>query len=63
MRKCQICKEKLDWDSSMGGDKFLICKECTNKLVKRFGIGNFESVIFALHDIRIQKQKEDKMRR
>ena len=55
--KCEICKAKTDWDSSMGRPNFLICKDCTNKLLIRFGAGKFESVIFAISDIRTEKEE------
>lgn len=57
--KCQICKAKTTWDSSMGGEHFIICQDCTDKLAIRLGIGKFEAVIFAISDIR-EKVKEDK---
>lgn len=57
--KCQICKAKTTWDTSMGGENFIICQDCTDKLSVRLGIGKFEAVIFAISDIR-EKVKKDK---
>lgn len=58
--KCQICKAKTNWDTSMGKKDFIICKDCTDKLISRFGIGKFEAVIFAIGDIRREQKKKEK---
>lgn len=57
--KCKICKAKTTWDTSMGKENFIICNDCTNKLLFRFGIGKFEAVIFAISDIIEEKKKEE----
>ena len=56
--KCQICKAKTTWDSSMGKENFIICQDCTDKLSVRLGIGKFETVIFAISDIREEVKKD-----
>ena len=30
--KCKICKNKTTWDESFGGENFIICPTCYNKL-------------------------------
>lgn len=55
--RCQICKAKTTWDTSMGGENFIICRDCTDKLSVRLGIGKFEAVIFAISDIREKAKK------
>lgn len=59
--KCQICKRKTDWDSSIGPANFLVCNSCFNKLTKHDS-HNFETVfklIFACGAIR-EEVKGDK---
>lgn len=59
--KCQICKRKTDWDSSIGPANFLVCNSCFNKLMKHDS-HNFKTVfelIFACGAIR-EEVKENK---
>ena len=30
--KCKICKQKTDWDSSVGRPCFIVCNKCVEKL-------------------------------
>lgn len=30
--KCRICKQKTDWDSSVGRPAFLVCNRCVENL-------------------------------
>jgi hypothetical protein len=32
--KCKICKQKTDWDSSVGRPAFLVCNHCVENLSK-----------------------------
>lgn len=32
--KCKICKQKTDWDSSVGRPCFIVCNNCVEKLSK-----------------------------
>ena len=32
--KCRICKQKTDWDSSVGRPCFIVCNNCVEKLSK-----------------------------
>jgi hypothetical protein len=31
--KCKICKQKTDWDSSMGVREFIVCPDCFGEMV------------------------------
>lgn len=33
--KCKICKQKTDWDSSMGKREFIVCYDCFSEMVRR----------------------------
>lgn len=32
--KCKICKQKTDWDSSMGTREFIVCRDCFGEMVR-----------------------------
>lgn len=32
--KCRICKQKTDWDSSVGRPTFIVCNHCVENLSK-----------------------------
>lgn len=32
--KCKICKQKTDWDSSVGRPCFIVCNHCIRELSK-----------------------------
>lgn len=32
--KCKICKQKTDWDSSMGVSEFIVCRDCFGEMVR-----------------------------
>ena len=32
--KCKICKQKTDWDSSMGVREFIVCPDCFVEMVR-----------------------------
>lgn len=32
--KCKICKQKTDWDSSVGRPCFIVCNHCARELSK-----------------------------
>lgn len=32
--KCKICKQKTDWDSSVGRPCFIVCNHCVHELSK-----------------------------
>ena len=32
--KCKICKQKTDWDSSMGVREFIVCPDCFGEMVR-----------------------------
>lgn len=32
--KCQICKKKTDWDSSVGPENFIVCNSCFYELAE-----------------------------
>ena len=53
--KCQICKRKTDWDSSVGYINFLVCNSCMYKM--RTGVKGLEmttrmDIIFTCGKIR-----------
>lgn len=32
--KCKICKQKTDWNSSMGPREFIVCRDCFGEMVR-----------------------------
>lgn len=36
--KCEICKRKTTWDSSVGYDEFIVCNGCHNALIGEYSI-------------------------
>ena len=52
--KCQICKRKTDWDSSVGYTEFIVCNACERKLRKAIkgDTSTMMSLIFACGEIR-----------
>ena len=32
--KCQFCKRKTDWDSSVGPENFIVCNSCFYELAE-----------------------------
>lgn len=43
--KCEICKRKTSWDSSVGYDEFIVCNGCHKALIGEFSINKSMQVM------------------
>lgn len=43
--KCEICKRKTSWDSSVGYDEFIVCNSCHNALIGEYSINKSMQVM------------------
>lgn len=67
--KCKICKQKTDWDSSMGAREFIVCRDCFGEMVRekmnrtnKSGMQARNEIMTVLFDIgdQIKRVKERK---
>lgn len=43
--KCEICKRKTTWNSSVGYDMFIVCNGCHNALIGEYSINKSMQVM------------------
>ena len=43
--KCEICKRKTTWNSSVGYDMFIVCNSCHNALIGEYSINKSMQVM------------------
>ena len=54
--KCAICKKNTTWDESFGGERFIICPRC----YERLNPNHNQDIHFALCGISILKKENQK---
>lgn len=43
--KCEICKRKTTWNSSVGYDEFIVCNSCHDALIGEYSINKSMQVM------------------
>lgn len=51
---CQLCGQHADWDTSIGTEYFIVCKECYDSIPKDTGLKKIDvfKIIIAMGTIR-----------